>query len=318
MNKCEIYNNSDMKMDDEIHSLVDFTKERLGFKRPPTIYLDSDDQNAQKTLAMTGYYDPESMEIHVYTTGRHPKDILRSIAHELVHHNQNENGDFNQSGYSGKGYAQKNPHLRKMELQANDPMLFRDWEDSLKENYPTIYNEGRTNIMSLKDWKNKELSENLGKKWGFKMDLTKLNEAGAAPDSGGSRSGPSDYEYEMMQMMQARDAAKKKKEKAQKTESHCGTHEGEEELMEELDPTKYYLMDGGAVYEGPFDSYEEAEAADDVGGLQIKSPKPQFSPEEKARAAKFGLEEKKKGKFDDGDGKDEKCDYVDCGDKEEK
>jgi hypothetical protein len=125
---------------------------------------------------MTGYYDPESMEIHVYTTGRHPKDVLRSIAHELVHHNQNENGDFENAGYSGKGYAQKNPHLRKMELQANDPMLFRDWEDSLKEKYPTIYNERRTNTMSLKDWKNKELSENLGKKWGFKMDLTKLNE----------------------------------------------------------------------------------------------------------------------------------------------
>ena len=176
MNNCKIINNSGMKIDDEIHSLVNFTKERFGFKRPPTIYLNNDDQNASKTLAMTGYYDPESMEIHVYTTGRHPKDVLRSIAHELVHHNQNENGDFESAGYSGKGYAQKNPHLRKMELQANDPMLFRDWEDSLKEKYPTIYNERRTNTMSLKDWKNKELSENLGKKWGFKMDLTKLNE----------------------------------------------------------------------------------------------------------------------------------------------
>ena len=35
------------------------------------------------------------------------------------------------------------------------------------------------------------------------------------------------------------------------------------------------------------------EDAEDVGGLQIKSPKPKFSPEEiaaaKARAAKFGL-----------------------------
>lgn len=198
MNKCEIYNNSDMKMDDEIHSLVDFTKKRLGFKRPPTIYLDNDDQNAQKTLATTGYYDPETMEIHVYTTGRHPKDILRSIAHELVHHNQNENGDFENTGYSGKGYAQKNPHLRKMELQANDPMLFRDWEDSLKQNYPTIYNEGRTNTMSLKDWKNNELSKNLTNKWGFKMNLTKLNE-----------------------------------NKETLCEPHCGT---EEELMEEKCP----------------------------------------------------------------------------------
>ena len=176
MNKCKIHNKSGLNIEDQIHSLVDFTQQRLGFKKPPTIFLNDDEENAKKTLAKTGYYDPATMEIHIFTTGRHPKDILRSIAHELVHHNQNENGDFDNAGYSGKGYAQKNPHLRKMELQANDPMLFRDWEDSLKEKYPTIYNERRTNNMSLKEWKNKELSKNLTKKWGFKMDLTKLNE----------------------------------------------------------------------------------------------------------------------------------------------
>ena len=64
-------------------------------------------------------------------------------------------------------------------------------------------------------------------------------------------------------------------------------------LEENLDPDKHYLMDGGAVYEGPFDSYEEAEAAMDVGGLQIKSPKPKFSKAQMdaADAAKkrFGL-----------------------------
>ena len=30
--------------------------------------------------------------------------------------------------------------------------------------------------MSLKDWKNKELNENLNNRWGFDMDLSKLNE----------------------------------------------------------------------------------------------------------------------------------------------
>ena len=64
-------------------------------------------------------------------------------------------------------------------------------------------------------------------------------------------------------------------------------------------PDKYYLMDFDRVYKGPFDSYEDAEKAEKeaaregIGGLQIKSPKPKFSPEEiaaaKARAAKFGL-----------------------------
>ena len=175
---CKIFNSSFVNppIDNEVQSLVAFTDKKFGFKKPPTIHFDSDEHNASKTLAKTGYYDPETQEVHVYVTGRHVKDILRSIAHELVHHHQNEQGYLTNAGYSGKGYAQKNPHLRKMELQANHPMLFRDWEDSLKENHPTIYNERRNYKMSFKEWKNKELNTNLNKKWGFGMDLSKLNE----------------------------------------------------------------------------------------------------------------------------------------------
>jgi len=165
-----------IKYEKEIHSLCGFAQERLGFEKPPSIFLNDDSKNASNTLGKTGYYDPNTMEIHVFATGRHPKDILRSIAHELVHHNQHMNGELDMVGYSGKGYAQKNPKLRKAEMEANDPMLFRDWEDGIKEKSPTIYNERRNKKMSLKDWKNKELSENLSRKWGFKMDLSKLSE----------------------------------------------------------------------------------------------------------------------------------------------
>lgn len=69
--------------------------------------MKDDPGNASKLLGKTGYYDPNSMEIHIFTTGRHPKDILRSIAHELVHHMQNDKGELEQGGYSGQGYAQK-------------------------------------------------------------------------------------------------------------------------------------------------------------------------------------------------------------------
>ena len=171
---------SPIKYEKEIHSLCDFAQQRMGFDEPPSIFLNHDKRNAGNTLGKTGYYDPNTMEIHVFATGRHPKDILRSIAHELVHHNQHMNGELDMHGYSGKGYAQKNPKLRKAEMEANDPMLFRDWEDSIKEKQNTIYNERRIRKMSFKDWKNKELSENLNKKWGFKMDLGKLNEAHCA------------------------------------------------------------------------------------------------------------------------------------------
>ena len=161
----------------EVQSLCGFAKDRLGFQEHPNIFLNHNEKNAGNTLGKTGHYDPNTMEIHVFATGRHPKDILRSIAHELVHHWQNENGELDHSGYTGKGYAQKNPKLRQSELEANDPMLFRDWEDSLKEKENTIYNERRNRKMSLKEWKNKEIGGLLTSKWGFKMNLGNLSEA---------------------------------------------------------------------------------------------------------------------------------------------
>ena len=54
--------------------------------------------------------------------------------------------------------------------------LFRKWEDGIKQNSPTIYNERRIYKMSTKKWKNKELSNLMTEKFGFKMDLNKLNE----------------------------------------------------------------------------------------------------------------------------------------------
>jgi len=179
MNSCQIHNDSNMQIDDEIHSLVGFAKERFKFQKPPSIFLKDDAENSEKILGKTGYYDPESFEIHIYTTGRHPKDVLRSIAHELVHHLQNEKGDLTNSGHLGAGYAQQNPKMREMERQAYEEgnLCLRDWEDLEKQKDPTIYKEGRSHQMSIKEWKNNELSDLLTNKWGFKMDLDNLEES---------------------------------------------------------------------------------------------------------------------------------------------
>ena len=171
-----IHNNSNMKyaFGDELQSLLGFAQERFGFKNPPSIHFNSDADNASKHLGKTAYYDPESAEIHIYVDGRHAKDIMRSIAHELVHHVQNEQGSLATNGYAGEGYAQKNPQLRKMEREAYEKgnMCFRDWEDSYKS---TNYSQ-RSDDMSLNEWKNKELGGLLTSRWGFSMDLGKLKE----------------------------------------------------------------------------------------------------------------------------------------------
>ena len=186
--KFEIFNNSSrqLNLDHLINSLMGFAQKRLGFENPPSLFLDSDNNNASLPLGKTAFYNPESFEIHVFVDSRHPKDILRSIAHELVHHTQNEQGflDTSSCGHASgcgpdtdAGYAQQDPQLRKAESDAYERgnMCFRDWEDGYKQKQPTIYNERREK-MSLKEWKNKELGQQLMSKWGFNMDLNVLGE----------------------------------------------------------------------------------------------------------------------------------------------
>lgn len=180
--RCNINNNSNFdisEIEDLIQDLFSFSQERHGFKKPVTLNLMSDEDNTSP-LGKTAHYDPSTMEIVVYVDGRHPKDIMRSFSHELVHHHQNENGMFNNvGGESGDGYAQSNPHLRKMEKEAylKGNMCFRDWEDGYKSSNPNILNERRIYKMSTKDWKDKELNGLLNERWGFSMDLSKLNES---------------------------------------------------------------------------------------------------------------------------------------------
>ncbi len=118
-----------------IKKLVTFAKDRLKFKHPPRLFLRSDLENGNNSLGKTAFYNPGEKSITLYTTNRHPKDILRSFAHELVHHCQNERGDLRPDKMKtmNKNYAQECPHMRKMEeeayLQGN--MCFRDWEDGL-------------------------------------------------------------------------------------------------------------------------------------------------------------------------------------------
>tara|TARA_R110000824_G_scaffold384450_1_gene578454 strand:+ start:1843 stop:2670 length:828 start_codon:yes stop_codon:yes gene_type:complete len=153
-----------------IKQFMPFAKEKMGFSRPPRLFLRQDQQNADDPMGKTGFYDPQAESITLYITGRHPKDIMRSLAHELQHHTQKCNGDFESVQNMGEeGYAQTNPHMRSMEIQAYQAsIVFRDWEDSCKG---TIYYEhlqkGDKSSMSTKKWKNRELNGLLMERFGF-------------------------------------------------------------------------------------------------------------------------------------------------------
>ena len=88
-------------------------------------------------LHPTGHYEPMTQTITIYTNGRHEKDILKTLAHELIHHEQNLRGDLDQEKMMDAGdgkYTQNSEYLREIEREAYErsAMLVRDWTDNKK------------------------------------------------------------------------------------------------------------------------------------------------------------------------------------------
>ena len=155
-----------------VDNFFPYSQKQLGFDKPATVIFQSDEDNATRMLGKTAYYNPDSHEVVLYTDNRHPKDIMRSLSHELVHHAQNCRGDFINGSSTYEGYAQKDPHLRKMEREAytKGNLIFRDFEDLIKTgkiNIEIDFSGSGEPKMSLKEWKNDEIHTRLLKKWGF-------------------------------------------------------------------------------------------------------------------------------------------------------
>jgi len=153
-----------------LEKFLPFAQQRMGFKVVPHIHFENDEANAQNPLGKTAYYEPARSSITIYTVGRHPKDIMRSISHELVHHAQNGRGEFANSMTVGEqGYAQNDDHLREMEREAYEKgnLCFRDWEDSIKT---------QNEELNMFEKRNKRLNESVMKKFGYKTTMTESDD----------------------------------------------------------------------------------------------------------------------------------------------
>jgi phosphopantetheine adenylyltransferase len=99
---------------------------------PKVKFVNDDAENAQNFFGKTAYYNPNERVIVLYTMGRHPKDIMRSYAHEMIHHMQNCDGRL-------EGITTQNTNeegdLPEIEREAYEKgnMTFRNWTDTLTE-----------------------------------------------------------------------------------------------------------------------------------------------------------------------------------------
>lgn len=123
------------------HSVNDFVKqfapwvaEQLGIKLPKIELLDTPIDTT------FGMYDPNSRSIKLVTGGRHPVDVLRTLAHELTHHRQDlednlppgagetgtdqENEANSEAGIMMRDFAQENPEYFGLDKEVDE-----GWKD---------------------------------------------------------------------------------------------------------------------------------------------------------------------------------------------
>jgi hypothetical protein len=126
-------NKDNAELNKKIASLYSYLAIKLGITELPKVAISHDENEPKKEFGKTAYYDPSNKSIKLYVFSRHNTDILRSFAHEVIHHWQNLNGTLNPEGTAAQcaSYAQVDPNLRKREMEAYlfGNILFRDWQD---------------------------------------------------------------------------------------------------------------------------------------------------------------------------------------------
>ena len=112
-----------------IKSLVKFMLKHAYTTKPlPKIVLNNTQQKG--VFINTGKYIPSEKTVVLYVKERHPKDVLRSLAHELIHHNQYIHGDLTEDMCSERITDSDDvlPFEEEAYLEGN--IAFRSWTET--------------------------------------------------------------------------------------------------------------------------------------------------------------------------------------------
>jgi cytidyltransferase-like protein len=111
-----------------IGEFIKFSIKNLEIQNPPRNLSLSYDTNKAKEMRSFGYFDPNDNKIWVYCANRNMADILRTLAHELVHRKQDEDGRISyESGKTGSDIEN--------EANARAGVLLRDFGKQHEEIY---------------------------------------------------------------------------------------------------------------------------------------------------------------------------------------
>lgn len=101
-------------------------------KKPfPKVCLITKKQD-EKVFIKTANYNPDEHIVNLYIADRHPKDVLRSFAHEMIHHKQNIEGRLGEGSYEGERIVDDDK-LMGLEKEAYlyGNISFRKWTETV-------------------------------------------------------------------------------------------------------------------------------------------------------------------------------------------
>ena len=111
-----------------VQEFIQHTATELGIDPLPEIHLHTDPEWSTNNHSF-GRYDPDSHTLNVSMPNRHILDVLRTVAHELVHCSQNQqhNGLPDDAGETGSRWEN--------DANARAGIIMRDWANSHPEHF---------------------------------------------------------------------------------------------------------------------------------------------------------------------------------------
>jgi putative chitinase len=111
-----------------VQEFIQHTAMELGIDPLPEIHLHTDPEWSTHNQSF-GRYDPDSHTLNVSMPNRHILDVLRTVAHELVHCSQNQqhNGLPDDAGETGSRWEN--------DANARAGIIMRDWANSHPEHF---------------------------------------------------------------------------------------------------------------------------------------------------------------------------------------
>lgn len=135
-----------------IKSLAEFINKTYKVKPYPKIKISNKNQEEEKVFVKTAWYNPEEKLVMLYARNRWPKDVLRSFAHEMIHHYQNLEGRLAGDSYSGEEII-NDDRLMKLEEEAylKGNIMFRSWTESMQKQIESEPTEHMRKLIKLNE-----------------------------------------------------------------------------------------------------------------------------------------------------------------------